>query len=191
MTVRVLFLITIFSSSSVLAQVKSAEPVKPPMLITGEFHDLRSTHHTYFRGASLTASRFRGDHFLLGAGIEYTTCSYHNDNGWDLTNLKFVPLFLDLKYCFAKNRFFVPFVQTSHGVSFAQYTKADQMHIFKTHPVREAGYYTFFGVGSLFNLSKHCSGSLAFGFKGFHMSLNDLDVNPHGLMLRAGIGVKL
>jgi hypothetical protein len=43
------------------------------------------------------------------------------------------------------------------------------------------------GYGFQFRINRELSTLLEIGFKGFHMSFNALDVNPHGLTAKAGL----
>jgi hypothetical protein len=42
-------------------------------------------------------------------------------------------------------------------------------------------------VGCSYKISRFFTPFIEFGLKGFHMSLNNLDINPHGLVLALGL----
>lgn len=149
--------------------------------------NLYSTHSTNFKGVGLVVSYLLSPVFAVGLGTEYSTCAYHFDNGWNLTNLRFLPVFLDARYDLKKKSFLTPFLHLSTGASFANYTKENINALGKFYHVSEQGLYLYSGAGISFRLGNYISTFVELGFKGYHMSFNALDVNPHGLTFRFGL----
>ena len=160
---------------------------KQKIKITMEVQNLSSTHGTNFNGAGLIVSYPFSSSFSVGLGTEYSHSGYHFDNGWNLTNLKFIPVFMDSKLDLTKHTILTPFVHVSTGISFASYTKEDINELGKFYPVLEKGLYLYSGIGLSFRISNYFATFIDLGFKGYHMSLNALDVNPHGMTLRLGL----
>lgn len=179
---------TIFSSR-LKDSTKETDVARPneKFKIVVEIQDLHSTHSTNFNGAGLVVSYLLSPVFSVGLGTEYSTCAYHFDNGWNLTNLRFLPVFLDAKLDLTKNSILTPFLHLSTGTSFANYTKEDINALGKFRQVSEQGLYLYSGIGISFRLGNYTFTFIDLGFKGYHMSLNAMDVNPHGLTLRLGL----
>lgn len=155
--------------------------------LTLEYQYLYTTHGTVFRGGSLTLSCTHNDHFFLGPGVEFSHSDFHNDNGWKLYNLNFVPVFIDFKLFFLRNSIVRPFLHTSEGISFNSYKKERDNVPGIFYHMSENGFYVYAGTGIALRLIKHLNPVIELGFKGYHMSFNDLHINPHGLTIRAGI----
>jgi hypothetical protein len=85
-----------------------------------------------------------------------------------------------------KYKMFCPFFNLSEGISFINYKIEYYPGAGKLYNVSEKGEYLFAGFGCYIRINKYFSSVISIGFKGFHMSLNNLDVNPHGLTLRIG-----
>ena len=156
------------------------------LVYLAEIQSLRSTHGTFFNGISGNICRRISSRILLGAGLEFASCPYHEDNRAELRRLRFLPLVADVKYQFKQTGTFTPFVQLSEGISFIRYNKQDEATGKKPYRISEKGDYAYLGVGTAINLSNHFIPILGIGLKGFHMSTNVLDVNPHGLSFRVG-----
>jgi len=153
---------------------------------TIELQNLNSTHGTNFKGADVVVSYQLSPSFSLGLGTEYSYTGYHFDNGYNLTKLKFLPVFADSKLELTKGRTITPFLHLSTGVSFANYYKEDVNTLGTLHHVSESGIYAYSGFGVSYKLGNSISTFIETGFKGFHMSFNALDINPHGLTFRLG-----
>ncbi len=151
---------------------------------------MRTTHATYFNGGSITAGYYFTPKLLISLGAEYSYDYYHNDNGWNLYNLKFLPVFIDAKVVVGKERAITPFIQLSQGLSFINYRKEDQQNVFAPYQVSETGYYVYGGGGVWIKIGKYISFQMGVGFKAFHMSTYALEVNPHGLTGRCGFAFR-
>jgi hypothetical protein len=156
------------------------------ILVTPGYEILHSTHGDYFTGISVIGSYNVVRSFYLGLGTEFSYSKFHNDNGWLLYNLKFFPIFLDAKLNLKRHKMFCPFLNISEGISFIKYRIDYNPDIGKIVNVSETGQYFFAGVGCHIRINKYFSSTISLGFKGFNMSLNNLDVNPHGWSLRIG-----
>jgi hypothetical protein len=151
-----------------------------------EYQILHTTHGTEFRGGSLSYNYIH-NLFMIGLGVEFSHSGFHNDNGWKLYNLNFVPVFVDFKLNLIKNNKVVPFLHTSEGISFNSYKKIRDNNVGKFYHVSENGFYVYAGTGISIRLCKYINPIIEVGFKGYHMSFNNLHINPHGFTIRAGI----
>jgi hypothetical protein len=154
--------------------------------------NLHSTHGTNFNGLELAELKQISPRFSLGPGTEYSWCSYHFDNGWGLTNLKILAVYLDSKMNLTSDRKLTPFLRLSTGVSFENYKKQkqDPYNLPPYGPITpgsEQGFYLYSGGGLSLRIASHLQAFVDVGFKGYHMSLNDLDINPHGLTTKLGL----
>jgi hypothetical protein len=152
-----------------------------------EYQYLYTTHGTEFKGGSLSLGCINKDLFIFGLGVEFSHSGFHNDNGWKLYNLNFVPVFVDFKLNLRKNSIVVPFLHTSEGISFNSYKKIRDNNIGKFYHVSENGFYVYAGTGISIRLCKYLNPIVEVGFKGYHMSFNNLHINPHGFTIRAGM----
>ena len=155
--------------------------------VAAEYQILNSTHGTRFTGGDVMLEYCYSKSFIIGLGSEFSHSKFHNDNGWNLYNLKFLPVFLDFKWTLTEGKRVIPFFHNSEGISFVGYEKENAFTIDTPHHVAEKGFYFYSGVGILLRLKKHFTPIVDLGFKGYHMSFNNLDINPHGLTLRLGV----
>jgi|GEM_PF-1521401 len=153
--------------------------------------DLYSTHGNHFRGASASYLRCFGNKWELGAGIEYTYARYHNDNGWNLYHLGFVPVYLSEYFYIGFFGRWRPYVHLQEGISFARYDKEFQDRPGIRYHVRERGFYGYGGAGVYYKACRRSGLFLEPGMKAFHLSFNNLDVNPHGFALKLGYVYRL
>jgi outer membrane protein W len=152
--------------------------------------DMRSTHQNHFRGASFIVSQVLKNNFSLGLGAEYAHSAFHGDNGYNLYNLTFIPFFIDVKYNFKTERKFKPYVTVEPGMSFAKYKRENQNSGNTRVKVTERGLFLYVGTGAKYQINKHFAPLIDFGFKGYKMSFNNLDINPHGIVMRAGVVIQ-
>lgn len=169
---------------------KSSFQIKERYSITTEFQTLRTTHATYFNGGSLTVGYFISPRVVISAGVEYSYDYFHNDNGWNLYQLKIVPFFIDAKFLMNMNKRITPYFELSQGMSFINYRKEDQLNVFAPYHVSEKGYYVYGGTGASIKIAGNLSFQIGVGFKAFHISSNVLEVNPHGLTFRSGVSYR-
>ena len=150
---------------------------------------LHSTHATNFNGVSIDADYRFSNHFASGIGIQYAATRRHPDNGWMLTNLHLLPVYLNAIYAFNINHTVQPYIHVEAGVSFNHYHKLDTTVSSSPFPVSEAGLYLSGNGGVNISVSRTTQLFFEMGYKGYKHSTNDLDVNPHGFTIRTGIGL--
>ncbi|MBZ5858450.1 hypothetical protein [Flavihumibacter profundi] len=150
---------------------------------------LHSTHGTNYWGFSLSAERLVSPVTSLGIGAEYSYCSYHEDNGWNLTNLNFFPVYVQERFSlFPKSRL-QPYIRLEEGVSFNNYNKELQNANEGIQHVYEAGIYGHMGIGIIWLKVKKTSCYLEAGLKSYNITFDNLDVNPHGFTARIGLTI--
>lgn len=154
--------------------------------LLAEYQLLRSTHSTQFNGFNIIISKSLTPKKSLGLGIEYSYAPFHGDNGYYLYHLNFVPVFIDYRYHFNQNKL-SPFVIADAGYSFVSYQRELIGEPSSLTNVKEGGIYLQGDIGLSYKLNKYLQPMLSLGFKGFHNSFNNLDINPHGLTCRAGL----
>ncbi|HVA98682.1 MAG TPA: hypothetical protein VNG53_07275 [Bacteroidia bacterium] len=155
--------------------------------IDAKYNVLRSTHVTYFTGGDISWGKDLNSYLSMKLGVEYAHCPFHNDNGWNLYSLNFIPVYITTDFHLCQLHQIQPFIQISQGISFNSYLKTDQQHQWPSYWVKERGYYVYLAVGSKIRITKKISFLLLCGFKGYRMSFNVLDVNPHGFTVSTGI----
>jgi hypothetical protein len=152
-----------------------------------EIQNLHSTHSDNFRGGGFAAGKEVAEGLYLGLGMEYAYDGYHGDNGWNLRRLKFLPVYLDARWYQHEENKFSTYAHVCSGLTFARYDKDRQHPGSRQYHVRERGLYLYGGYGVRYRISKQVSTLFELGMKGYHMSFNDLDVNPHGVTARIGV----
>lgn len=167
-----------------MAQTNSEQ--QKVLSISPAFELLRSTHGNFFYSPSLKINHVFSNGLEPGFGIEYATTPIHHDNGYVLYKLKFMPVFGNLKYNFKTSKCIKPYLETSLGISFNRYDIAEDPTPNITSKTKEEGFFVYTGFGAKYALSKKVNTFLAIGIKGYKMSTNDLDINPHGLSFMTG-----
>ena len=151
-----------------------------------EYNMLHSTHQDDFIGGDVSFMYRVSNSLFLGLGVGYTSNKFHDDNGWRLYNLKFIPVFADAKLFLPGTITFAPFLQLSEGISFNHYRRMDRPYT-SSYYVSETGDYLYTGIGCVVNISRYLRPEIGVGFSGYKMSFNDLAVNPHGITFRIGL----
>ena len=159
-------------------------------LVIGDIQALRSTHDNYFLGGSIMVARPFSRTVELGIGVEVSHARYHPDNGWQLHHLYFIPLFVATRFNLVRKRKTTVYLQTDQGVSLAHYQKQDGKVSQIPYGVTEYGYYGYAGGSIRWQVIRHVLIQVETGMKSFHLSTNELTVNPHGLTLRLGVVVR-
>lgn len=161
-----------------------------PFMVSVLYESMRTTHSNLFKSGSLCVSKMLNKRYEAGIGIETAFTPIHHDNGFVLYKLKFIPLFATIKYHFNQVSRFNFFVESSLGVSFNRYYRAsDDSPEIKTK-IKEKGLFVYAGAGLRYPLSKKVSLVTGFGIKGYKMSFNVLDINPHGISGMLGFNFK-
>lgn len=151
------------------------------------FEFLRSTHTNFFNGPSFKVTKNLAGHWKPGIGIAYATTALHHDNGLLLYRMKLLPVYANVTYDFTSKSRFEPFGEASAGISFVKYDQATDEDPIHTKKVTEQGLYLYGGFGLRYKINKHIAPYIAAGFKGYHNSTNNLDINPHGITFQGGI----
>ncbi len=173
-------------SLSAMAQDKGQE--KPPRFIfSPSFEFLRSTHGNFFNGPSLKVNYNSSSKFKLGMGIEYSSSAVHHDNGFVLYDVRFIPVYANLKYEFSQKSKFTPYAEASLGLTFAKYDEAPDANPTAKTRITEQGFYAYGGFGLKYAVTNRIKPFVGVGLKGFQNSFNDLDVNPHGITFHVGV----
>ena len=155
--------------------------------VIAEYQRLRSTHASIFNGFNLILAKKLNTSNTLGVGIEYSWAPFHGDNGFNLYKLRFLPLFIDYRHYFFIGKKINPFVMANVGYSFSGYDEEENGKPLTKHRVKEGGVYLAGAIGTQYKICRNLSAMISVGFKGFHNTLNNLDVNPHGIVLRTGL----
>ncbi len=154
--------------------------------VLAEYKNLHSTHRDNFMGKDIILTYRVTRSLFLGLGAEYTNSKFHDDNGWRLYNIRFIPIFADAKWFLPGSKIFAPFLQLSEGISFNHYNRMDSPYI-SSYFVSETGDYLYTGVGCVLKLNDYLKPVIGIGFNGFKMSFDSWDVNPHGFAFRIGL----
>ncbi len=178
---RILTVLLLLVSSGVLSQ--RVENCTAQVML----ENMHSTHGTQFRGISGTFSKRLSSHFSLGAGVEYSHSPLHDDNGWELTKLNFFPVFVSEQFRFLPNKKLAPYLHLRQGISFISYYRERQANRGVVSHVREKGFYGYAGSGALYKFSRKWTANVEGGLKAFHISNNNLDINPHGITIGVGL----
>ncbi|KIO77645.1 hypothetical protein TH53_08355 [Pedobacter lusitanus] len=187
-TFNLAFLLVCGFSIAAQAQEGTKTVDKEPLYnFSPAFEFLRSTHSNFFNGPSLKVSRNFKGRFKPGIGIAYATTEKHHDNGFVLYKMKVLPVYANLTYEIPTKSKFEPFAETSLGISFVKYDRATDEQPLITTRVNETGFYVYGGLGLRYAATKHIAPYVTAGFKGYHMSTNDLEVNPHGVTFSVGV----
>lgn len=196
--IAILTLTTLFASAEELdtndkLKVDSALVNTNPLKISHVWqidagaHLLKTTHKTHFKGVNVGLNYVLSNTVSIGVGLEYSNIDFHNDNGWELRNLQFLPVYLEAKVLLKEFRKTNFYLRPAAGITMMRYTKANEDHSDSPHTINEQGLYLNLATGISYDVNKRIQPLLEVGFKGFKNSLNDLDVNPHGLTLRLGL----
>lgn len=155
------------------------------LIFRASYQLLHSTHSTNFNGGSIDVNRRFTKHWVAGVGVQYAATPQHPDNGWLLTRLHLLPVYLNGIYTFKTKHAVQPYLHTEAGISFNHYYKSYAAS--QPFEVSETGLYLSENVGVNIAVSAHVRLFVEAGYKGYKHSFNALDVNPHGFTMRAGI----
>jgi len=184
---------------SIIKDEKTPNVLSRRTNVSMELQEMYSTHGSYFSGIGGVLNYLVSPSFSVGLGVEYAHSGFHPDNGWNLTKLNFIPVFIDSKLNLTKTRKVTPFAHLSTGVTFKNYQKVwsddpspSYASRYKVPPtgifnVSEEGWYIYSGMGISYRINKKLSTYIDIGMKAFHVSWNPWEINPHGLSLKLGI----
>lgn len=159
------------------------------VVVTGNLQVLKTTHSNYVMGGSLAVIHPLGNRFELGPGAEVSYAPYHLDNGWHLRQLYFLPVFVVARFNLIRTQNTTVYLHTDQGISQSRYQKQDILVSAVPYKVLEYGYYTYGGGGIRWRVARHMLIQAETGFKSFHLSGNELAVNPHGPTIQVGLTV--
>lgn len=183
-----LFLCLIYLHAATNAQNKKV--IKRPLMFSPLFECMKSTHGNFFYSGSFSVSKMLNKRYEIGLGLETAYTPIHHDNGFVLYKLKFLPLFGNIKYHFKTAGRFDIYTEISLGLSFNRYDRAsDDSPNIKTR-IKEKGVFTHMGGGVQYPIWKKISLVTGVGIKGYKMSFNVYDINPHGLSGMLGFNFK-
>ena len=183
-----MFFCFFYLPAAMFAQNKAV--TKQAIMFSTLFENMKSTHGNVFSSGSFVVSKMLNKKFEAGFGIETAFTSKHHDNGFVLYKLRFIPLFGNVKYHFNKAGKFDFFTESAIGLSFNRYHRArDESPNIKTR-VREKGVFAYIGGGLRYPISKQINLVTGIGIKGYKMSFNVLDINPHGISGMIGFNIK-
>jgi len=151
------------------------------------FEFLRSTHGNYFNGPSFKVTRNLESRFKPGIGIGYATTKLHFDNALLLHNMKLIPIYANVSYDITNKSKFEPFAEASAGITFLRYDRSSEADPLTVNRINERGLYLYGGFGVRYKVTNRIAPYVSAGFKGFNNTLNDLDINPHGITFQAGV----
>lgn len=184
---------------SIIKDEKTPNVLSRRTNLSMELQEMYSTHGSYFSGIGGVLNYLVSPSFSVGLGVEYAHSGFHPDNGWDLTKLNFIPVFVDSKIFLTNNRKVIPFAHLSTGITFKNYQKVwsdnpspSYANRYKVPPtgvyhISEEGWYMYSGIGTSFKINEKLSTTIDVGIKAFHMSWNPWQINPRGLTVRLGI----
>ena len=151
------------------------------------YTDMNSTHGTRFRGVGVEVNKPVSSIFSLGIGFEYSGSSYHPDNGYDLFNLNFLPVYINQKLKLSGKHKLTPVLDFSEGLSVNTYRQELPNDPASAQDIHEMGLYLYGGAGLLWKFSKISSLIVDVGVKSYNVTFNNLDVNPRGLSGKIGL----
>lgn len=146
-----------------------------------------STHNNFFHGFDAEVGYRFSPRFKMGAGVEFSFTHFHETNNWNLTNLRFLPIFISEQFDLRKKGNLRPFIRLKQGITPTTYLWDDAFDPGIPHRITEAGLYLSGSFGLTQKITNHVGIIGEVGLKGFQMSFNAYDVNPHGVIFRLGL----
>ena len=184
-------LLPIFLFFPLLMKAQNYKAIPNELLITPAYQSLYSTHGNFFYSKSVTISKMVTKKIELGAGVEKASSPKHHDNGFVLSKLKFLPVYGNIKYHFKNLGKWHPYAESSVGISFNKYLIASDDSPTKKTLVKEKGVFLYGGAGLRYAVCNNLFLVSGFGVKGYKMSFNAEDVNPHGVSYLVGLCFKV
>ncbi|HMI67347.1 MAG TPA: hypothetical protein VK517_14985 [Cyclobacteriaceae bacterium] len=178
------------------AQKSESDPKSRHFILVPEVHHLRSTHSQTIYGASVMVGYRITPTLWAGFGCEVsrTDSLFTHDRHTRVLKFTPVPIYAEARFDLIRNSIVTPYLNLAAGMSFITYERkrldtsgsmVDDKHIFQN------GFFFKGGAGLLFHLSNTISPSINASLKGFHMSGNPYEINPHGVTIQAGVVVKI
>jgi len=168
-------------------ETKNKRDKKELRIMTDGYYLRYTNHTTKFKGAEVIGNYPPTPSFSVGIVSENSYTAYHSDNSYNLTHMKFYPVFLDSKFDLTRNNILTLFLPISTGSSIANYFKEniDSPEIF--YHVSETGLYLYSGIGISHKVYDELYTFIDLGFKEYDMSYQDIDINPNGFTILLGL----
>lgn len=160
------------------------------LVLIGEMQHVHTTHHGSIFGGSIVAGKFISRSAMVGLGMElsYKDKIRTYDINFDIHSFRPIPVFADFRVLLSSGKV-IPYIELAPGVAFIHYLKNEFSK--GEHFVWQTGFYAYAGTGLIYKISNKISASGAIGVKGYHISSNVYEVNPHGLTYRFGVVLNL
>jgi hypothetical protein len=161
----------------------------PKIHLEVKINDLYSTHSDHFWGGGIAVSKNITENKVVGIGLDHIYSNNHNDNGWNLTNLHFTPIYFKYQYSCRITKILKIVLFTDQGISINSYKKYDPSIIPNTKKINESGFYSEIGMMTSKFYFHHSYVYFGIGLKNLKLSTNELDVNPHGISFQANLSL--
>jgi len=170
------------------------DPKSRHFILVPEAHHLRSTHSQTIYGASVMVGYRINPSLAAGIGCEisYTDSLFTHDRHTRVLKFTPIPIYAEARFDLIRNSIVTPYLNLAAGMSFISYERKrldnsgstlDDKHICQN------GFFFKGGLGLLFHINNSISPSINASFKGFHMSGNPYEINPHGVTIQVGVVV--
>lgn len=153
--------------------------------------NMYSTHRTNFTGGGLQAEKTISKLLDLGVGASFSYCKFHNDNYWNLYRLSFLPIYVTQTLHIWRHKKLHPYLHFREGATFKWYDKEFENKPGIIEKKRETGFYGYAGAGGTYKVAAKTNLFAELGLQSFHLSGNELEVNPHGVTGRIGVQLNL
>ncbi len=161
-------------------------------ILVVEAQRMRSTHSQTIYGGSVFLGYSINRSFSAGIGgeVSYADSLYTHDKSATVFFFKPIPMYGEVRFISKWNSRFIPYAHLAVGMSSITYhlqrhepTPGNVQHL----NVYQRGFFVNAGFGLLFPISKRIAPSIGISLKGFHISKNPYEINPHGITIQAGI----
>jgi hypothetical protein len=182
-----------------LAEVSSAQKSGPSLnhksrqiLLVLEAQRLRSSHsQTIYGGSAMLGYRVNPT-LSAGIGIEvsHTDSLYTHDRYRSVLNFTPIPIYAETRFDLIENSKVTTYLNLAMGMSSIDYERkrfdATGGNMENRH-VHQNGFFLKGGFGLVFNINKYISPLVNASCKGFHISSNTREINPHGVTFQVGL----
>jgi hypothetical protein len=195
---QIVFVLLLIAQNSHAQKSGSASggPKSSHFILVPEAHHLRSTHSQTIYGASVMVGYRITPSFSAGIGCEVSRTDSLLTHDRYTTVLKFTPtpIYAEARFNLIQNSFVTPYLNLAMGMSSITYERKrfDKSGAsIEDKNVHQRGFFFKGGAGLLFHISNTVSPSINASFKGFHVSGNPYEVNPHGVVIQVGVVVAI
>ena len=160
------------------------------LVVEGQY--LRSSHSQTIYGGSVMLGYRVSPSLTAGIGCEISHIDSLFTHDRYTTVLEFtpMPIYADARFNLIQNSKVTPYVNLAAGMSSITFErKRFDMSggNMESRGVHQNGFFFKAGFGLLFNINKYISPSVNASFKGFHISSNTNEINPHGVTIQVGM----